>query len=148
MYVAYAESFLLVATITRLLVGAYEAIGFKWGGLSAYVVTAALISSFVANSVRRFLEGTLFGWPQFLEHDIYSLVRALSLIVGYGLMMYFVIGYFGEKYASKTLDLIDIFLIASYTYIAGLLVDFVDDAFSAMFCMLRGGIQSKKSATK
>lgn len=63
-------------------------------------------------------------------------------------MMYFAMGYFGEKYASKTLDLIDIFLIASYTYIAGLLVDFADDAFSAMFCMLRGGIQSKKSATK
>ncbi len=56
----------------------------------------------------------------------------------YGAMIYFAIGFFGEKYASRPLDLINIFLIAVSTYIAGLLVDFLDDVISGFYFTVIG----------
>jgi hypothetical protein len=69
------------------------------------------------------------------------------LLIGYGTMIYFAIGFFGEKYSSRPLDAINIFLISISTYIAGLLVDFVDDVISGFYCTYIGGRCQEPSAT-
>ncbi len=60
------------------------------------------------------------------------------LLIGYGVMIYFAIGFFGEKYSSRPLDTINIFLIAISTYIAGLLIEFMDDVISGFYCTYIG----------
>lgn len=116
----------------------YSEPGFEWKGIGAYVVTAALASSCAANVLRRFLEGIFLGWPRFKEHDGDSLIRASILLIGYGAMIYFAIGFFGEKYSSRPLDVINIFLIAISTYIAGLSVDFLDEVISGFYFAVIG----------
>lgn len=139
-YVSNEEGFLRIIELQKIISKSFHHFpGFEWEGFGAYVVTAALVSSFAANLVRRFLEGFFFGWPRFKDHDKDSLTRASMLLVGYGLMMYFAIGFFGEKYSSRPLDTINIFLIAVSTYIAGLLVDFIDDILSGFYHAYSGG---------
>jgi hypothetical protein len=133
-YVSNKEIFVFIVELQGVISTVFHyGLGFEWKGVGAYVVTAALVSSCATNVARRFLEGIFLGWPRFKEHDRNSLVRASMLLIGYGVMMYFAIGFFGEKYSSRPLDLINIFLIAISTYIAGLLVDYVDDVVSGFY---------------
>ena len=122
-----------IAELQEDITKAYQGVGFEWRGVGAYVVTAALISSCLTNTVRRFFEGIFLGWPRFKKHDKYSLLQAMISLVGYTILMYFTIGFFGEKFSSKNIDSINIILIATSTYIAGLLVDLVDDFISGLF---------------
>lgn len=138
-YVSSTENFELIIELQGFISSIlYSGPGFEWKGIGAYVVTAAMASSCVTNVVRRFLEGVFLGWPRFKEHDRNSLIRASMLLIGYGAMIYFAIGFFGEKYSSRSLDTINIFLIAISTYIAGLLVDFMDDVISGFYCTYIG----------
>ena len=138
-YVSNRESFEFIEELQGFISSTlYSGPGFEWKGIGAYVVTAALASSCATNVVRRFLEGIFLGWPRFKEHDRNSLIRASMLLIGYGVMIYFAIGFFGEKYSSRPLDTINIFLIAISTYIAGLLIDFMDDVISGFYCTYIG----------
>ena len=116
----------------------YQDVGFEWRGVGAYVVTAALISSCVTNTVRRFLEGIFLGWPRFKKHNKNSLFQAMVSLVGYTTLMYFAIGFFGEKFSTKNIDSMNVILIATSTYIAGLLVDLVDDFISGLYSIQFG----------
>jgi len=109
--------------------------GFEWKGNGAYVVSAALVSSCITNTARRFLEGVFLGWPRHKKYDKSNLASAAFLLISYSAMNYFAIGFFGEKYSSKSLDAINIFLIAISTYIAGLLVDLIDEFISGLYCI-------------
>lgn len=135
-YVSNEESLDFIVGIQGVISSIFYSMpGFEWEGIGAYAVTAALISSFAANVLRRFLEGFFLGWPRFKDHDRNSLIRASTLLMGYGVMAYFAIGFFGEKYSSRSLDVINIFLIAISTYIVGLLVDLVDEVISSFYCV-------------
>lgn len=112
----------------------YYDVGFEWRGIGAYVVTVALVSSFTFNGVRRVLEGVILGWPRYNEHDENSCIRALTLLIGYGVMMYFSVGFFGEKYSSKYIGVSNILLISISTYIVGMLIDILDDFISGVYC--------------
>ena len=138
-YVSNAKGLAFVEYLRKFISRAYYGVGFEWVGDGAYVVTAALASSFFVNSIRRLLEGFFFGWPRFKEHDRHSLMRASTLLLGYGALMYFAVGFFGEKYSSRPLDVINVGLIAASTYIVGLLVDILDDVISGIYCTYRGG---------
>ncbi|MFN7864248.1 MAG: hypothetical protein ACK5N7_13240 [Curvibacter sp.] len=138
-YVSNREGFEFIEKLQGFISSIlYSGPGFEWKGIGAYVVTAALASSCATNVVRRFFEGIFLGWPRFKEHDRNSLIRASMLLIGYGAMIYFAIGFFGEKYSSRPLNTINIFLIAISTYIAGLLVDFVDEVISGFYCTYIG----------
>ncbi len=138
-YASSNESLMFVVELQSIVSSAFSSKpGFEWKGIGAYVVTAALASACAANVLRRFLEGIFLGWPRFKGHDRNSLTRASVLLMCYGAMIYFAIGFFGEKYASRPLDLINIFLIAVSTYIAGLLVDFLDDVISGFYFTVIG----------
>ena len=138
-YVSSAKGFAFVEHLREFVSRAYSGVGFEWMGDGAYVVTAALASSFFVNSIRRFLEGFFLGRPRFKEHDKRSVMRASALLLGYGALMYFAVGFFGEKYSSRPLDVINVGLIAASTYIVGLLVDVFDDVISGIYCTYRGG---------
>ncbi|MFN3716745.1 MAG: hypothetical protein ACK4R8_08490 [Thiobacillus sp.] len=138
-YVSNAKSLAFVEYLREFVSRAYSDVGFEWMGDGAYVVTAALASSFFVNSVRRLLEGVFLGWPRFKEHDRHSLIRASTLLLCYSALMYFAVGFFGEKYSSRPPDVINVCLIAASTYIVGLLVDVFDDVISGIYCTYRGG---------
>lgn len=138
-YASNAASVALIEDLQGILSITYSGVGFEWRGKGAYVVTAALASSVLANGIRRFFEGVFLGWPRFKEHDKNSLTTASMLFIGYGVMMYFAIGFFGQKYSSRPLNLINIGLVAVSTYIFGLLVDLFDDVVSGIYCIYRGG---------
>ena len=137
-YVLGAESMGFLEELQLLLANTYATVGFEWKGNGAYLVTAALVSSLLVNTIKRVLEGAFLGWPRFAKHDKNSLAHAFSLLVGYGLVTCFAIGYFGEKYSSRPLGFINIGLISIFTYIFGLLVNFVDEVISAIYCIYRG----------
>lgn len=138
-YLSNTESLVFVEGLREVVSTVYSGVGFEWKGRGAYLVTAALLSSVIANSIRRFIEAVLFGWPQFKEHDTKSLGKALSVLIGYGAMMCLAIGFIGEKYSSSPIDLISIGLISTSTYIFGLLVDFIDDVISGVYSIFFGG---------
>lgn len=77
-------------------------------------------------------------WPKFNNHDKHSLTRALVLLMVYGTTMYFAVGFFCEKYSTRTLGFSNILLIAISTYMLGLLVDFADEVISGIYCIYRG----------
>jgi len=138
-YASSNESFELIVELQEIISSTFHSRpGFEWKGIGAYVVTAALASSFATNLIRRLLEGILLGWPRFKGHDKNSLATASMLLIAYGTMSYFAIGFFGEKYSSRSLDAINILLIAISTYIAGLLVNFMDDVMSGFYCAYFG----------
>ncbi len=141
LWIAYVSNFENIKFIDNLKIFCsltYSYFGFDWKGNSAYIITAGLISSVFINIVRRFLQGVFFGWPQFKEHDKNSFVRAFVLLVTYGSIMFFSIGFFGEKYSSRPLDFFNIFFITVFTYIVGLFIDFIDDVISATYCIFFG----------
>lgn len=130
-----------IGTVTRsqqLLGNVYSVVGFEWNGLGAYLVAGALLSSLFANTLRRVLEGLLLGWPRFSMHNKGSLTDSFWILLGYGLITFFAAGFFGEKFATKNIDLLDAILIAAMTYIFGLIVNFFDEFLSATYIVFRG----------
>jgi hypothetical protein len=141
-YASNNRRFAFIDDVRRLVSNAYSIVGFEWDEAGSYLVAAALISSFILNVLRRFLEGFLKGWPQFENHDRHSLARAFVRFVGYGLMVYFAAGFFGEKHSSAPFDWMDVGLIAASTYIFGIIVDIIDDVISGFYCVfLRNGYE-------
>lgn len=139
-YVSNKDGFAFVVAFQEFISSIYYSVpGFEWKGFGAYVVSAALASSCVINIFRRLLEGVFLGWLGFKTYDRSSLLRSSLLLISYGAMIYFAIGFFGEKYSSRPLDAINIFLIAISTYIAGFLVDLMDDVISGFYCIYIGG---------
>jgi len=135
-YASSKGNFVFIVDIKEIISSAfYSTLGFEWKGNGAYLVSAALVSSCITNTVRQFLEGVFLGWPRYKKHDKSNLTRAALLLISYSAMTYFAIGFFGEKYSSKSLDAINIFLIATSTYIAGLLVDLIDEFISSLYCI-------------
>lgn len=137
-YASNEETFPHIAKLQRSIATAYFTLGFEWKGIGAYVVTASLASSFVTNVMRRFLQRIFLGWPHFKGHDRSSLIRASMLLMGYGTMMFFAVGFLGERYSSRHIGAINIFLIAISTYIVGLLVDLADDVISGFYYVYFG----------
>lgn len=131
-----------IGGITRsqqLLGNLYSVVGFEWNGIGAYLVAGALASSFLANTLRRTLEGLLLGWPRFPMHNKGSLTDSFWMLLGYGLITFFAAGFFGEKFSAKSIDLLDAILIAAMTYIFGMIVNFFDEFLSAAYIVFRGG---------
>lgn len=139
LYSSKVDFFNCIEYLNFKLTNAYSYIGFEWSGLGAYIVSASLVSAFIVNGVRRLIEGTFYGWPQFSEHDKSSLKISVVSLVGYGLLMYFSVGFFGEEQSQRHPNLIDIFLVSATTYIVGMLVDMADDVISGFFCVYIGG---------
>ncbi|WP_421310768.1 hypothetical protein [Aeromonas veronii] len=133
-YVSNSNAIIFFVKLQEIISKNYYDVGFEWRGIGAYVVTVALVSSFTVNGVRRALEGGVLGWPRYNAHDENSCIRALTLLIGYGVMMYFSVGFFGEKYSSKQIDLNNILLISISTYIVGMLIDILDDLISGIYC--------------
>lgn len=139
-YVLNVEKIEFIEDARLLLFEIYSAVGFDWRGGGSYFVTSGLLSSVFVNLVRRILEGVLFGWPQFKEHDRTSFIRALLSVFWYGVIIYFAVGYFGEKYSIREVDLVNVMIVAISTYIVGLFVDLVDDFVSGFYCVIKGGL--------
>lgn len=137
-YVSIFESLKFVENLQIFFTQMYSHLAFEWNGNAAYVITAGLISSVFINVIRRFLEGFFLGWPRFKEHNKNSFIRASILLLSYGSIIFFTIGFFGEKYSSRPLDFFNIFFIAVFTYFVGLLIDFIDEVISATYCMFFG----------
>ena len=123
----------------QLLGSVYAAVGFVWDSFGTYLVAGALVSSVLANTVRRVLEGLLLGWPRFSKHNRNSLTDSFWMLLAYGLITFFAAGFYGEKFSTNNVDLIDTVLIAAMTYIFGLMVNFFDEFFSAGYVVFRGG---------
>jgi len=134
-YAFDAEGMESIDRFQRLISRSYSNFGLGWLGMGAYLMAATLLSSFLLNTARRALEGIFIGWPRFKWHDGNSVVRSITLLAGYGLMTYFAIGFFGQKYSSKSIHFYDALIIGMSTYIVGLLVDFIDDAISGIICI-------------
>lgn len=136
----FKESGIGVVTRSQQLLGnVYSVVGFEWDGLGAYLVAGALVSSFMANILRRALEGLLLGWPRFPTHNKGSLSDSFWMLLGYGLITFFAAGFFGEKFATKNIDLLDAIIIAAMTYVFGVIINFLDEFLSAAYIVFRGG---------
>lgn len=123
----------------QALADIYAVVGFVWSGFGAYLVSGALISSLLTNAIRRVLEGLLLGWPRFAKHNRGSLADSFWMLLGYGLITFFAAGFFGEKFSTKSIDLLDALLIVAMTYIFGVIVNFLDEFLSAVYVVFRGG---------
>jgi len=128
-----------VSRSQELLGDMYSVVGFDWNGLGTYLVAGALVSSFFANTLRRALEGFLLGWPRFSMHNKGSLVDSFWMLLGYGLMIFFAVGFFGEKFSTKNIDLLDAILIAVMTYVFGIVINFFDEFLSAIYVVFCRG---------
>ncbi len=101
----------------KLLGVLYGSVGLYWKGAGSYLVAGALVSSFLANALRRTLEGVLLGWPRFIKHNKDSLRDSFLMLLGYGLLTFFAAGFFGEKFSEKDIDLWEMATISAMTYI-------------------------------
>lgn len=138
-YIFKGQSIGAITRSKQLLGNLYSVVGFEWNGIGAYLVAGALVSSFLANVLRRALEGLLLGWPRFPMHNKGSLTDSFWMLLGYGLITFFAAGFFGEKFSTKGIDLLDVILIAVMTYVFGVIVNFFDEFLSATYIVFRGG---------
>ena len=137
-FVTNTNSLAWVDVSTQWLAHAYGAVGFRWSGHGAYVVSAGALSALALNMARRAAEGLLLGWPRYRSHDRVTLVRSWVRAFLYMTMVIAALGFFGEKY-SKLLSVIDVFLVCIGTFIFGLFVNVLDDAIASLLVFLNEG---------
>lgn len=137
-YAGYSSEIKAIDSLKNIISNSYRYFDFEWSGKGAYVMVAALLSSIFVNILRRVIDGLLLGWPRFKGHNIDSLSWSLALLIFYGFLTYFTIGFLGEKFSGFRVDFFDVFLIAISTYILGFLVDLIDEIFAATYCIVIG----------
>lgn len=123
-----------VVTISQWLRTTYENVGFHWSENAAPVICFGILSALVLNTARRGLEGLILGWPRYESHDKTTLVRSWIRALFYLALVFFALGAFGQKY-SRPIDLFDIPLIATGTFLLLLIVNALDDAISSTFIL-------------
>lgn len=138
LYASYKDTHSYIIEIQRGITLAFDNLGFEWKGKGAYVVTASLLSSFAVNVIRIFLQCFIFGWPDFKTHDRNSLLKASILFIFYGLITYFSVGFFGEKYSSRNIDVFDVVFIAIATFIVGMFSDLANNLISGFYSVHLG----------
>lgn len=134
---ANIDPFPIVKGFAEWLINTYHLIGFNWSSTGATVVAAGIVSAFSLNAIRRVIEGTMLGWPRFHHHDRNTFARSWIRAVAYLALVLFALGIFGEKY-SKSLDMLDVLLVAIGTFLFGVLVNVLDDAISATVIVFKG----------
>lgn len=137
-YASRTGAFAPIEILTQTVSNVYSYVGFEWSEIGAYLVVAALASSLLINIARKLLEVFLLGWPKFKGHDKDSLVTASMQLAICGAIAYFAMGFFGEQYSRRSPDLINILVIAISTYMAGFIVDLIDEVISGIYCALGG----------
>lgn len=138
-YIFEASGVRGVARSQELLGDVYSVFGFQWSDFGSYLVAGALLSSLFLNAVRRILEVGLIGWPRFPAHNKGSLMDSFWMLLGYGLITFFAVGYFGEKFSKELIDFFDVMIVVAMTYIFGNIVNVIDEFLSALYVFCRGG---------
>jgi hypothetical protein len=149
-YIANARPFPWLMDIAIYMISMYGKIGFRWSQNVAYFLSAGIMFGMLLNVVRRAAEGMLLGWPRFKNHDRHTFFKFWLRCIFFVGFVFLGIGAHGSNASRNfeklhTLDagygfgggIMDIFIIAIFSFLFGAVVNVIDDAISATISLLK-----------
>jgi signal transduction histidine kinase len=117
---------------------AYRILGFNWPITQGDIFGTLLLFSFLTYVVGLFLQGLIFEWPQFKEHDLNSLRLSFVRLFGYGLLTFIAVGLYGLRLKINiVVNPYDYGLTALITLVFGGIVVVIDDFVGALYIFIK-----------
>jgi hypothetical protein len=81
----------------------FRGIGFHWPAPAGEQFGTVLLLSFIFMAAYLFIKAKLQGWPEFQEHDEFTLRQSIVRLIAYGSLAFLGIGLFGSRLSEFSL---------------------------------------------
>lgn len=139
-YFYMSDGFYFILRTRDFFSGVYSIVGFEWSEAGSYYFSLSVVFGVLFNGISRLFKIFKLGWPIYKEHNFGSLIDSFFMFVFYSLIVFFAVGFAGQKYSIEDTRLALILGVFISGYVFGLIVNVLDEFLSAIYVViLRGG---------